>query len=105
MSRKWSDRRVSEFRDRKFCANLFLERQYVGKTPPRFVGTSADLSEKAKGKRRVEFEMDSVGESKKRRGRIEAIEAELDVLNWRKEIIDGMAQNLVKELMELKEEL
>jgi hypothetical protein len=49
--------------------------------------------------------MDSVGESKKRRGRIEAIEAELDVLNWRKEVIDGMAQNLVKELMELKGEL
>jgi hypothetical protein len=84
---------------------LFLERQYIGKTPPRYVGTRAELSEKAKGKRRVEFEMDSVGESKKRRGRIEAIEAELNVLDWRKEVIDGMAQNLVKELMELKGEL
>ena len=66
---------------------------------------NSELSEKAKGKRRVEFEMDSVGESKKRRGRIEAIEAELDVLNWRKEVIDGMTKDLVKELMELKEDL
>jgi hypothetical protein len=84
---------------------LFLERQYIGKTPPRFVGTNAELSEKAKGKRRVEFETDSVGESKKRKAKIEAMEAELDVLNWRKEFIDRMAQDLVKELMELKGEL
>jgi hypothetical protein len=33
------------------------------------------------------------------------MEAELDVLNWRKEFIDRMAQDLVKELMELKGEL
>ena len=84
---------------------MFLERQYIGKTPPRFVGTNAELSEKAKGKRRVEFETDSVGESKKRKAKIEAMEAELDVLNWRKEFIDRMAQDLVKELMELKGEL
>jgi hypothetical protein len=84
---------------------LFLERQYIGKTPPRFVGTNTELSEKAKGKRRVEFETDSVGESKKRKAKIEAMEAELDVLNWRKEFIDRMAQDLVKELMELKGEL
>jgi hypothetical protein len=33
------------------------------------------------------------------------MEAELNVLNWRKEFIDRMAKDLVRELMELKEDL
>jgi hypothetical protein len=49
--------------------------------------------------------MESVEESKKRRAKIEAMEAELDVLNWRKEVIDRMVKDLVRELMELKEDL